>query len=39
LYNRLNPWGKQRELPQVPPATFRQWYISNRLKKRNRSKP
>ncbi|MGO9802824.1 MAG: lactate utilization protein B [Steroidobacteraceae bacterium] len=34
VYNRLNAWGKQRELPQVPPATFRQWYLANRLKKR-----
>jgi len=36
LYGRFNAWGKQRELPQVPPATFRQWYLSNRVKARNR---
>ena len=34
VYNRLNAWGKQRELPQVPPRTFRQWYLANRLKRR-----
>src|SRR6201982_3814778 len=30
LYNPLNPWGKQRELPAVPKQTFRQWYLENR---------
>jgi len=30
LYNPLNPWGKQRELPAVPRQTFRQWYLENR---------
>lgn len=33
-YKQLNVWGRQRELPQVPPRTFRQWYLANRLKKR-----
>jgi len=33
LYNRLNAWGKQRELPQIPPTTFRQWYLANRVAK------
>ena len=32
LYNSLNPWGKQRELPTVPKQTFRQWYLENRRK-------
>ena len=33
VYNPLNAWGKQRDLPRVPPTTFRQWYLANRLKK------
>ena len=35
-YNRLNAWGRQREIPQAPPYTFRQWYLKNRLKKRGK---
>jgi L-lactate dehydrogenase complex protein LldF len=31
LYNRsLNPWGRDRELPQVAKQTFRDWYLANR---------
>jgi L-lactate dehydrogenase complex protein LldF len=30
LYNPLNPWGKQREMPAVPQMNFRQWYMKNR---------
>lgn len=26
VYNRLNPWGKQRELPEFPQRSFRQIY-------------
>jgi L-lactate dehydrogenase complex protein LldF len=26
IYNRLNPWGKQRELPEAPRQSFRQLY-------------
>ena len=26
LYNRLNPWGKQRELPEMPQKSFRELY-------------
>ena len=26
VYNRLNPWGRQRELPPMPPKSFRQLY-------------
>jgi len=33
LYNPLNPWGKQRDLPAAPGQTFRQWYLKNRSKK------
>jgi L-lactate dehydrogenase complex protein LldF len=34
LYNRLNAWGRQREVPQAPQFTFRQWYLKHRVKKR-----
>jgi L-lactate dehydrogenase complex protein LldF len=30
IYNPFNAWGKQREVPQAPPFTFRQWYLKNR---------
>ena len=31
LYNRsLNPWGRDRELPQLAKQTFREWYLANR---------
>ena len=33
MYNRMNAWGKQREVPVTPPTTFRQWYLANRGKK------
>ena len=32
LYNRLNAWGLQREVPQAPSSTFRQWYLEHRVK-------
>jgi L-lactate dehydrogenase complex protein LldF len=32
LYNRLNAWGKQREVPAAPKQTFRQWWIGHRAK-------
>lgn len=38
LYNRLNAWGRQRELPRVPPRTFREWYLANRVRKGARSR-
>jgi L-lactate dehydrogenase complex protein LldF len=28
LYNRLNPWGKQRELPEFPRRSFRELYAA-----------
>jgi L-lactate dehydrogenase complex protein LldF len=34
MYSRLNPWGRQREVPKVPALTFRQWYLKNRAKKK-----
>jgi L-lactate dehydrogenase complex protein LldF len=30
VYNPFNAWGRQREVPGVPPMTFRQWYLKNR---------
>lgn len=30
VYNRLNPWGKQRDLPPPPKQTFRQLYKQRR---------
>lgn len=31
LYNRaLNPWGRDRDLPQIAKQTFREWYLENR---------
>jgi L-lactate dehydrogenase complex protein LldF len=30
IYNWLNPWGRQREVPDAPQQTFRSWYIENR---------
>ena len=30
IYNPFNAWGRQRELPQAPAQTFRQWYLKNR---------
>lgn len=28
LYNKMNVWGKERELPQAPKQSFREWYKS-----------
>ena len=33
VYNPLNAWGRQRELPGAPKQTFRQWYLENRTAK------
>ena len=31
LYNHsLNPWGRDRQLPQPAKKTFREWYLANR---------
>lgn len=30
IYNGLNAWGKQRDVPTPPPQTFHQWYKKNR---------
>jgi L-lactate dehydrogenase complex protein LldF len=38
LYNPLNTWGRQRDVPQAPPYTFRQWYLEHRTKKEETGK-
>jgi L-lactate dehydrogenase complex protein LldF len=30
IYNRLNAWGKHREVPHAPRQTFHAWYRNNR---------
>lgn len=30
--NKLNPWFKQREMPEAPRQSFREWYLKNRKK-------
>jgi L-lactate dehydrogenase complex protein LldF len=32
LYNPLNEWGKQREVPEAPTETFRDWYLKRNKK-------
>jgi L-lactate dehydrogenase complex protein LldF len=34
IYNPLNAWGRQRDVPEAPAQTFRQWYVRNRGKKK-----
>ncbi len=29
VYHSINVWGKERELPVVPPESFKQWYKKN----------
>ncbi|HUL67206.1 MAG TPA: lactate utilization protein B [Burkholderiaceae bacterium] len=33
IYNPLNAWGRQREVPRAVKTTFREWYLKNRGKK------
>src|SRR5262245_29573194 len=33
IYNPLNAWGRQREVPKAAPMTFRDWYLKYRRKK------
>jgi len=28
--NSFNPWFKQREMPEPPKESFRDWYLKNR---------
>jgi len=30
VYSSLNAWGKQRDLPEVPSESFKEWYKKNR---------
>lgn len=30
IYSKLNAWGKQRDLPEVPESSFKTWYKKNR---------
>jgi L-lactate dehydrogenase complex protein LldF len=32
IYNRLNAWGRHRDVPSAPKETFHQWYAHNRRK-------
>jgi L-lactate dehydrogenase complex protein LldF len=34
IYNRLNAWGRRRELPSPAAETFHQWYARNRARTR-----
>ncbi len=38
VYNRFNPWGKQREMPPFPKKSFRQLY-ADRKRNRQEDKP
>jgi L-lactate dehydrogenase complex protein LldF len=29
IYNSLNVWGRDRELPEVPEMSFKEWYKKN----------
>jgi len=35
VYNRLNAWGRHRDVPEAPKETFHQWYARNRGKDGN----
>ena len=30
IYNRLDTWGKHRDVPRPPQQTFHSWYRANR---------
>jgi L-lactate dehydrogenase complex protein LldF len=32
IYNRLNAWGKHRDVPEPGRETFHEWYRNRRLK-------
>lgn len=32
IYNGLNEWGKERELPETPKQSFKEWYQQNQAK-------
>ncbi|MBV9892364.1 MAG: lactate utilization protein [Rhizobacter sp.] len=37
LYNPLNVWGRQREVPPAPEHTFREWYVKQSNEPENKS--
>jgi L-lactate dehydrogenase complex protein LldF len=39
VYNPLNVWGRERELPEPPSQSFRQWYKQNRKSKPSAEEP
>ena len=39
IYNRLNTWGRGREMPRAPRQTFHQWYAENRAAKKGVPQP
>ncbi len=38
LYNRVNTWGRKREVPHAPKQTFHQWWHENRANKNRAGK-
>jgi Cysteine-rich domain/Domain of unknown function (DUF3390) len=32
IYNKLNAWGKHRDVPEAAPETLHEWYKNHRLK-------
>ena len=36
IYNKSNAWGLERELPEAPMESFKEWYKKNELKKERR---
>ena len=32
IYNRLNAWGKHRDVPEAASETFHDWYKNHRIK-------
>lgn len=38
IYSSMNTWGKDRELPEAPKESFKEWYINNQLNKLEKPK-
>jgi len=34
--NKLNPWYKQRDMPEPPRKSFSEWYVENRLSRKSK---
>jgi L-lactate dehydrogenase complex protein LldF len=39
IYNRLNAWGRRREIPSPAGETFHQWYERNRTGEKPPERP